>query len=99
MPGITEVPAPEVEQKTDSEEALASGYHVIVWNDPVNQMQYVTHVFQSVFGWEWDRAQKHMLEVHETGKSVVAHEGFEKAEFYVHELQKYSLTATMEPAA
>ena len=40
-----------------------------------------------------------MLEVHEQGRSVVMRESFEQAEFHVHELQKYSLTATLEPAA
>ena len=75
------------------------GYLVICWNDPVNLMPYVTHVFQAVFGWDRPRAEKHMTEVHENGKSVLAKEGFEKAEFYVHELQKYSLQATMEPEA
>ena len=62
-------------------------------------MPYVTHVFQAVFGWDRPRAEKHMKEVHENGKSVLAKESFEKAEFYVHELQKYSLQATMEPEA
>ncbi|MFM8877740.1 MAG: ATP-dependent Clp protease adaptor ClpS, partial [Verrucomicrobiota bacterium] len=60
---------------------------------------YVTHVFQQVFGWGREKAQRHMLEVHEQGRSVVMREGFEQAEFHVHELQKYSLTATLEPAA
>ena len=37
-----------------------------------------------------------MLQVHKQGKSVLARESMEKAEFYVHQLQKYSLHATME---
>jgi ATP-dependent Clp protease adaptor protein ClpS len=98
MPGITELPAPGVDVETDPKETKEPGFNVIVWDDPVNLMQYVTHVFQQVFGWDREKAERHMLEVHETGRSVVAHEGFEKAEFLVHELQKYSLTATMEPA-
>ena len=61
-------------------------------------MAYVTHVFMKLFGWEKEKAQKHMLEVHEKGKSVLVREGAEKAEFYVHELQKYKLQATMERA-
>ena len=51
-----------------------------------------------VFGWNRQKAEKHMLEVHEKGKSVLAREGAEKAEFYVHQLQGYKLQATMEPA-
>jgi len=37
-----------------------------------------------------------MLEVHKSGKSVLTRESLEKAEFYVHQLQKYQLHATME---
>jgi ATP-dependent Clp protease adaptor protein ClpS len=84
--------------ETDPKETWDPVFHVICWDDPVNLMPYVTHVFRKVFGWDAEKARRHMLEVHEKGRSVVAIEGFEKAEFYVHELQKYALTATMEPA-
>ena len=84
------------EEKTDEAKTLDPGFLVIVWNDPVNFMDYVTHVFMKVFGWAKERAEKHMLEVHQQGKSVVAREGFEKAEHYVHRLQGYQLQATME---
>lgn len=75
---------------------LEPGYLVICWNDPVNFMDYVTHVFQTVFGWPRKKAEFHMLQVHEQGKSVLARESMEKAEHYVHQLQKYTLHATME---
>jgi len=91
-PGIGE----EVEQSPKS--GLEPGYLVICWNDPVNFMDYVTHVFQVVFGWARQKAEFHMLQVHEQGKSVLARESLEKAEHYVHQLQKYSLHATMERA-
>ena len=39
-----------------------------------------------------------MMEVHDKGKSLLVREGAEKAEFYVHQLQKYRLQATMERA-
>ncbi len=89
---------PDLEQdaQTDSSADLESGYLVVCWDDPVNLMQYVTHVFQTVFGWERKKAEKHMLEVHEQGRSVLKRESLEKAEFYVHQLQKYTLQATME---
>jgi ATP-dependent Clp protease adaptor protein ClpS len=90
--------APVIEQDTKSADDLAPTYQVICWNDPVNLMTYVTHVFMKLFGWEKKKAQKHMMEVHEWGKSVLVREGAEKAEFYVHELQKYNLHATMERA-
>jgi len=72
------------------------GYLVICWNDPVNLMVYVTHVFQIVFGWPKARAERHMMQVHQAGKSLLARETFEKAEHYVHQLQGYGLHATME---
>ncbi len=84
------------DQQTDSAAELDPGYLVICWDDPVNLMDYVTHVFQVVFGWERKKAEKHMLEVHHNGKSVLIRESLEKAEFYVHQLQKYTLNATLE---
>jgi len=101
MPSIMEpatLPRPDLGQESKSAEDLAPTFFVICWNDPVNLMAYVTHVFMKLFGWEKEKAQKHMLEVHEKGKSVLVREGAEKAEFYVHELQKYKLQATMERA-
>ena len=83
-------------EKTEPRELRDRGYLVICWNDPVNLMVYVTHVFQIVFGWQRQKAEVHMLQVHKQGKSVLARESMEKAEFYVHQLQKYSLHATME---
>src|SRR5579859_2547232 len=90
--------APEIghTEKTDEKTELEPGYLVVCWNDPVNFMEYVTHVFQKVFGWNKTKAEKHMLEVHNQGKSVLTRESLEKAEHYVHQLQKYSLHATME---
>jgi len=85
-----------VEQQEKPKSSLEPGYLVICWNDPVNYMHYVTHVFQKVFGWSRKKAEFHMLQVHEQGKSVLTREGLEKAEHYVHQLQQYSLHATME---
>lgn len=90
LPGI------ERESQTGSRSALEPGYLVVCWDDPVNLMDYVTHVFQIVFGWNRKKAEKHMLEVHKNGKSVLTRESLEKAEFYVHQLQKYTLHATLE---
>ena len=81
-----------------SENEHAPTFYVVCWNDPVNLMVYVTHVFMKIFGWNKQKAEKHMMEVHERGRSVLVQEGPEKAEFYVHQLQQYRLQATMEPA-
>jgi ATP-dependent Clp protease adaptor protein ClpS len=90
LPGRIE----EKEEKPKSN--LEPGYLVICWNDPVNLMDYVTHVFQVLFGWPRKKAEFHMLQVHEQGKSLLTRESMEKAEYYVHQLQKYGLHATME---
>lgn len=59
-------------------------------------MEFVTHVFQKVFHWPRPKAEEHMLQVHNTGKSVLVRDSLEKAEHFVHQLQGYSLHATME---
>lgn len=89
---------PEIgpEGTTDTRVGLEPGWVVICWNDPVNLMTYVTHVFQTVFGWSQQKAETHMLEVHRKGKSVLARTTMETAEHYVHQLQKYTLHATLE---
>src|SRR5215469_499812 len=101
MPSLTEpsvIPGRTAKSETRSDDQFAPTYFVVCWNDPVNLMTYVTHVFMKIFGWERQKAEKHMMEVHEKGKSVLVREGAEKAEFYVHQLQGYKLQATMEPA-
>jgi ATP-dependent Clp protease adaptor protein ClpS len=92
----TAPPETKKESNTDPKESKDPGYLVICWNDPVNLMDYVTHVFQMVFGWPKPKAERHMLQVHENGKSLLARETLEKAEHFVHQLQGYGLHATME---
>jgi ATP-dependent Clp protease adaptor protein ClpS len=90
------LPNIEPDEETKSKSDLEPGYLVICWDDPVNLMDYVTHVFQKVFSWPRQKAEFHMLQVHNQGKSVLTRESMEKAEHYVHQLQKYTLHATME---
>jgi ATP-dependent Clp protease adaptor protein ClpS len=90
------LPDLEATEKTDPKSSLDPGYLVVCWDDPVNLMEYVTHVFQMVFRWQKQKAEYHMLQVHNQGKSVLTRESLEKAEAYVHQLQQYSLHATME---
>ena len=71
-------------------------WNVVVHNDPVNLMSYVTKVFVKVFGFSEERAKKHMLEVHHKGRSIVWSGARERAEFYVQQLQGYLLLSTIE---
>jgi len=76
---------------------LQGFWHVVVLNDPVNLMSYVVMVFKKVMGFEESKARKHMLEVHEQGRSVVWTGLREKAEAYAFTLQQWHLTAVLEP--
>jgi ATP-dependent Clp protease adaptor protein ClpS len=69
---------------------------VIVWNDPVNLMTYVTLVFQKLFGYSKAKATKLMLQVHYEGKAVVANGTREKCELDVSKLHAAGLWATMQ---
>jgi ATP-dependent Clp protease adaptor protein ClpS len=87
---------PETAVETKTEEQLATPWNVVVHNDPVNLMSYVTMVFQKVFGYSRDRATRHMLEVHHLGRSIVWTGAREQAELYVQQLHGYLLQATLE---
>jgi ATP-dependent Clp protease adaptor protein ClpS len=72
---------------------------VIVWNDPINLMSYVTLVFRKLFGFSEARATKLMLQVHNEGKAVVASGTREKCELDVSKLHAHGLWATMRQDA
>jgi len=90
------VEAPVIEQETRSEEDLDLPWQVVVHNDPVNLMSYVTMVFQRVFGYPREKAERHMLEVHHKGRSILWSGMRERAELYVQQLHGYLLLATLE---
>jgi ATP-dependent Clp protease adaptor protein ClpS len=68
---------------------------VIVWNDPINLMSYVTFVLRKLFGFSKEEATKLMLQVHNDGKAVVSSGEKEKAEFDVARLHAHGLWATL----
>ncbi len=69
---------------------------VIVWNDPINLMSYVTFVLQKLFGYSREKATSLMLDVHHKGRAVVSSGPREKAEIDVFRLHEHGLWATME---
>jgi ATP-dependent Clp protease adaptor protein ClpS len=87
---------PTIEKETRSEEDLDLPWQVVVHNDPVNLMSYVTMVFQRVFGYPREKAERHMLEVHHNGRSILWSGMREPAELYVQQLHGYLLLATLE---
>jgi ATP-dependent Clp protease adaptor protein ClpS len=99
FPQITSaVETPEVGEKTEAKEALDLPWNVVVHNDPVNLMTYVTMVFQKVFGYPREKAELHMLEVHRKGRSILWSGVRERAELFVQQLHGYLLLATIERA-
>ena len=98
MAPATLAPA-EVELEQPAEEDVPEHgrpWIVIVWNDPINLMSYVTFVFQKLFGYSLEKATKLMMDVHHKGKAVVSHGTKEKAELDVSRLHEHGLWATMQ---
>jgi ATP-dependent Clp protease adaptor protein ClpS len=87
-----EVDQPSSEDVTEADRP----WIVIVWNDPINLMSYVTWVLQKLFGYSKEKATKLMLQVHHEGKAVVSSGTRESCEFDVYRLHAHGLWATME---
>lgn len=86
----------EKKDKTSTE--LAGTWNVLVFDDPVNLMDYVSKVFQKVFGYPRERAEDLMMTVHLAGKALVWTGAREPAELYVQQLHSYQLQASLERA-
>ena len=71
-------------------------WQTVVWNDPVNLMSYVTHVFVTYFRFERAKAERLMLQVHHEGRAAVAFGTREEMEQHVNALHGYGLWATLE---
>jgi ATP-dependent Clp protease adaptor protein ClpS len=92
----TTLPEADINEVTAIEVKEDKPWLVIVWNDPINLMNYVTYVLQKVFGYAEAKAHKLMLQVHEEGKAVVSSGPRDKAEIDVTKLQHYGLWATLQ---
>jgi ATP-dependent Clp protease adaptor protein ClpS len=91
-----EAPIRVEEPELDDDRAEDRPWIVIVWNDPINLMSYVTMVFRKLFGYSEAKATKLMLQVHNEGKSVVSSGTQEKCELDVSRLHAHGLWATMQ---
>lgn len=87
-----EVLDPDVDQ--DAETDLP--WVVIVWNDPINLMSYVTLVFQKLFGYSREKAEALMHQVHFEGRATVSSGTRAEAERDVYRLHEHGLWATMQ---
>ena len=96
MSQTIEAPVRVREPEQDVREELDRPWIVVVWNDPVNLMTYVTYVFQKLFGYSKQKADQLMLQVHHEGKAIVSDGTREKAEYDVARLHAHGLWATMQ---
>lgn len=91
-PQVVPVEVPDIEELPD----LDRPWVTIVWDDPVNLMSYVTWVFQKLFGYSRDRAERLMLDVHHQGRAVVSSGARERMEYDASQLHGYGLWATVD---
>ena len=89
---------PRSDEDLELRGAPETPWQTVVWNDPVNLMSYVTHVFRTYFGFSAERAESLMLAVHHDGHAVVAEGAREQMELHVHAMHDYGLTATVRRA-
>lgn len=92
------IESPTVGSETDTDTTTVDDrpWVVIVWNDPINLMSYVTFVLQKLFGYSLEKATELMMDVHTKGKAVVANDTRERAEMHVFRLHEHGLWATLE---
>lgn len=85
-------------ERADTEQLLQSAkpWKVVVWNDPVNLMSYVTYIFRKHFGFTQEKAHRLMMQVHTDGKAVVFTGNKEEAERHTNALHGWGLWATFE---
>jgi ATP-dependent Clp protease adaptor protein ClpS len=96
---LTEVrPAEVIKQDSQLDNQVENDrpWIVLVWNDPINLMSYVSFVFQKLFGYSKEKADELMLDVHEKGRAVVSSGPRERAELDVFRLHEHGLWATMQ---
>ena len=92
LPQVAPVETPEIEEVP----ADYRPWVTIVWDDPVNLMSYVTWVFQKLFGYSHEQAEKLMLDVHNKGRAVVSSGARERMEMDAAQLHGYGLWATVD---
>jgi len=95
-PGTGTETGTETGRSPDGVIEAALPWVTLVWNDPINLMSYVTHVFQKLFGYDREKATRLMLDVHRRGRAVVSSGSREQMEHDVTRLHAYGLWATLQ---
>ena len=91
-------PATRSAEEVDVLEEASIPWVLIVWNDPVNLMTYVSYVFRSYFGYPPAEAERLMLLVHHEGRAVVATGSREEIERHTEAMHEFGLQASMTRA-
>jgi ATP-dependent Clp protease adaptor protein ClpS len=91
-PQVSPVETPDVDDVAEADRP----WQTIVHNDPVNLMNYVTWVFQKLFGYSREKAEKLMLDVHHKGRAIVSSGARERMEHDAARLHAYGLWATVD---
>ncbi len=94
--GSSPVIHPNLDRELDDAVEPDRPWTTVVWNDPVNLMSYVTHVFRSYFGYSKPEAERLMLQVHNEGRARVASGPREEMERHTEAMHEYGLWATVE---
>ncbi len=91
----------DVESETTTRSRISPDvpWQTVVWNDPVNLMSYVTHVFRHYFGYPKPEAERLMLQVHQNGRAIVASGPREEMERHTEAMHEYGLWATVDRAS
>lgn len=92
------IETPVIEKKSKEAARLSQPWSVLVFDDPVNLIQYVIKVLRKVFGYGQEKAESMTMAVHKEGRSVVWTGDRERAEMYVQQLHQYQLHASLEKA-
>jgi len=77
-------------------EAWDKGHLVILWRDPVNLVSYIRLALHLTFGWPAAEVDRHVAEMLQAGRSVLAHDTRERVEHYLYELRRFGLSTTIE---
>ncbi|OYC95260.1 ATP-dependent Clp protease adapter ClpS [Microbacterium sp. Yaish 1] len=96
--GLMSTALPDLDIETDLRAAPDVPWQTVVWNDPVNLMSYVVHVFRTYFGYSRDRATQLMLSVHHEGHAIVAEGPREAMEAHTRAMHEFGLWATVRRA-
>jgi ATP-dependent Clp protease adaptor protein ClpS len=95
-PTVTPAGGTAVAERPLTENVPDVPWVTIVWDDPVNLMSYVAHVFTTYFHYAKAKSERLMMQVHNEGKAIVSSGSREAMERDVTAMHEYGLWATLD---